>query len=146
MNYINTDEMTYDLTTHRYTLTVDGYEKISGEALMADHGLSFEQGQRLLSRVSNIIYNYIYAWARDKERTMYEISLPQYRDGLQEAMVEMTTAVLANKTDPSLYFKNRKFTEIVSPQVRMILLNNKILFRGELKYIQDYNKNKGVDY
>lgn len=146
MNYINTDEMIYNLDTHRYTLTVDGYEKLSGEALTADHGLDYEQAQRLLNRVSTVIYNYIYTWAQDKERTMYEISLPKYRDGLQEAMVEMMTALLANKTDPTLYFKGRKFTEVVSPGVRMILLNNNILFRGRLKYIADYDKGKGTEY
>lgn len=145
-NYINDEYMTYDLDTHRYIMSVDGFEKITGEAMTADHGLDYEQAQRLLNRVSTVIYNYIYTWAQDKERTMYEISLPKYRDGIKEAIAEMGIAILANKTDPTLYFKGRKFTEVVSPGVRMILLNNNILFRGKLKYIADYDKGKGTEY
>ena len=147
MNYIDDEYMTYDLNNHRYTLTVDGYEKISGEALTADHGLSYEQASNMLKRVSTIIYTYIYTWARDKDRTEYEISLPKYRDGLRDAMVEMMTAILANKTDPTLYFKNRKFTEVVSPGVRMIMYNNGLLFRGRWPLIdKDYKTKKGTEY
>ena len=151
VHYINDEYMTYDIKTHKYYLTVDGYEALSGEALTADHGLEFQQADRMLKRVSNIVYQFIYSWAKNASRTEYEISLPKYRDGIKDALVEMMTGLLANKTDVSLFFTTetaQKFrtTDIVTPQVKLILMNTGILTRAELPYIQDYDKNRGVDY
>lgn len=150
-NFINDETMTYDVRTHKYTLTIDGYESLSGEALAADHGLDTTQSTRLLRRVTGIVYQFIYSWAKDTSRTEYEISLPQYRDALREALVEMMTALLANKTDISLFFTTetaQKFqtTDIVTPGVKLILMNSGILTRAELPFIQDYDIRKGVDY
>ena len=150
-NFKDDNHMTYDINAHKYILSVDGYEELSGEALTADHGLTFEQANRMLRRVSNIVYQFIYSWAKSPSRTEYEISLPQYRDTIKEALVEMMTGLLANKTDVSLFFSgetSQKFrsTDIVTPGVKLILMNGGILTRAELPYIQDFDKNRGVDY
>ena len=150
-NFINDQHMTYDLAKHKYILTVDGYEELSGEALTADHGLEYQQADRMLKRVSNIVYQFIYSWAKSPSRTEYEISLPKYRDVIKDALVEMMTGLLANKTDISLFFSSeiaQKFrsTDIVTPGVKLILMNGGILTRAELPYIEDYDKNRGVDY
>jgi len=149
-NFVNDSYMNYDLNAHRYILTVDGYEELSGEAI-ADHGLEFQQANRMLKRVSNIVYQFIYSWAKSPSRTEYEISLPKYRDVIKDALVEMMTGLLANKTDVSLFFSgetSQKFrsTDIVTPGVKLILMNGGILTRAELPYIKDFDKNRGVDY
>lgn len=143
--------MTYDLATHKYYLTFDGYEELSGEALTADHGLEYEQASRLLKRVTNIVYQFIYSWAKSVSRTEYEISLPKYRDYIRDALAEMMTALLANKTDISLFFTSetrQKFqaTDIVTPQVKLILMNSGILTRAELPYIEGYEELRGEAY
>lgn len=151
MNYINDEFMRYDLNHHKYFLTVDGYEQLSGEALMADHGLDYQQSERMLKRVTQIVYQFIYSWAQNPSRTEYEISLPQYRDGIRDALVEMMTGLLANKTDVSLFFSNenaQKFrsTDIVTPGVKLILMNSGILTRCKLPFVEDFDKGRGEVY
>lgn len=150
-NFFDDQYMYYDLANHKYYLTVDGYEQLSGEALMADHGLDYQQADRMLKRVTMIIYNYIYTWARDRDRTEYEISLPKYRDSIRDALVEMMTALLANKTDMTLFFSPNgtqrfKFSDTITPGVKQILMNGGLLSRAKLYFIEDYQKGKGVDY
>lgn len=145
-NYINDSNMTYDLNAHRYTLTFEGFETLSGEKLEADHGLTREDAGRLLNRTTQIVYGYIYTWARNKERTEYEISLPKYRDTIKEALVEMMMGLLANKTDKTLYFGNLKPGNTVTPGVKQILRNGGLLFRGEWEYIPGYFELRGKEY
>lgn len=144
-NFINDEYMSYEVDTHKYYLTVEGYEHYSGEALTADHGLDYEQSLRMLKRVSNIVYQFVYSWSQDPSRTEYEISLPAYRDCIRDALVEMMTALLANKTDMGLYFTD-KSVETVTPQVKLILMNGGVLTRCKLPFIPDYDEKRGVDY
>ena len=150
-NFRNDQHMVYDLVTHKYYLTIDGYEESSGEALTSDHGLEFQQADRMLKRVTNIVYQYIYTWAKNPYRTEYELSLPKYRDCIRDALVAMMTGLLANKTDVSLFFSPNgaqrfKFTDTVTPEVKMILMNGGVLTRAELYRVEEFDKNRGVDY
>lgn len=152
VNYTNDEYMTYDLSKHRYILSIDGYEKLTGEGFATDHGLTSEQATMIIKRASNIVYEYIYLWAKNRRRTEYEISLPKYREYIQEALVEMVSGLLANKTDVALFFNQRssqnyRNTDTVTPQVKMILMNCGILTRAELPRLEEgYDKNRGVDY
>lgn len=147
-NYFDDQYMYYDINQHKYFLTVDGYEQLSGEAISTEHGLDYQQADRMLKRVTQIVYNFIYTWAKDKDRTEYEISLPQYRDTIRDALVEMMTGILANKTDITLFFTNRtfKFTDTVTPAVKTILKNGGVLTRAKLYYIEDYKEGRGEVY
>lgn len=147
-NYFDDQYMYYDLANHKYYLTVDGYEQLSGEALTADHGLDYQQADRMLKRVTMIVYNYIYTWARDRDRTEYEASLPQYRDCIRDALCEMMTALLANKTDMTLFFnnKNYRFSDTVTPGVKTILRNGGILTRAKWYKVEDYKEGRGEVY
>lgn len=147
-NFFDDQYMYYDLANHKYYLTVDGYEQLSGEALTADHGLDYQQADRMLKRVTMIVYNYIYTWAQDRDRTEYEISLPQYRDTIRDALVEMMTGILANKTDMTLFFNARtfKFSDTVTPGVKMILKNGGVLTRAKLYFVENYEKGRGEVY
>lgn len=147
-NYFDDEYMYYDLATHKYYLTVDGYERLSGEALTADHGLEYQQADRMLKRVTQIVYQFIYTWARDVKRTEYEASLPQYRDCIRDALVEMMTGLLANKTDMTMFFNNRtfRFSDTVTPGVKMILKNGGILTRAKWYFVEDYEKGRGEVY
>lgn len=148
VNYFDDEYMIYDINQHKYFLTFDGYEALTGEALSADHGLDYQQGDRMLKRVTQIVYNYIYTWARDKDRTEYEASLPKYRDTIRDALAEMMTGLLANKTDMTMFFnnKNYRFSDTVTPGVKTILRNGGILTRAKLYKVEDYEKGRGEVY
>lgn len=148
VNYFDDEYLYYDINTHKYYLTVDGYEQLSGEALTADHGLDYIQAERMLKRVTQIVYGFIYSWARDVERTEYEASLPKYRDCIRDALAEMMTGLLANKTDPTMFFNSRtfNFSDTVTPGVKVILKNGGILTRAKWYHIENYKEGRGEVY
>jgi len=125
-------EMIYDINEHKYFLTQYGYEHNSGEHL-SQH-INSEDIEPLLKRVTYTVYNYIYSWASDVSRTEYEISLSKYRLLIKRALVEMVSAMLVNKTDMGLFF-SKDSGDIVTPNVKLILMNGGLLKRSKFPYI-----------
>lgn len=152
-NYTNTEEMYYDLEKHRYILTEDDIVNKYGIQLTSILDSDSDSnpdtiGERFLNRTSLILYNYIYSWSSDKNATEFVISLPQYRDAIQEAMEELVYGWINNNTDPSIFFQQNPLECIkLVPSAHTILLNNGLLYRGKYMNLpKDYLDTKGEDY
>lgn len=131
----NNDElMEYSFLDHKYYLTRYGYENASGEQLT--NYLATADIDGFLKRVSIVVYSYIYSWAQDVNRTEYELSLEKHRRAIYNTLVEMTSTLLVNKTDLSLFY-TKEPTDVVSPGVKMMLLNNGLCKRSKYPYV-DY--------
>lgn len=152
-NYKNSNKMKYNLSKHRYILTPEAMEQDYGiqllDVLDSDGDISPETlPDRFLDRLSLIFYNYLYSWAKDKNKTEYVLSLPRYREGIENGMKELCYAWLMNNTDPSVYFTGNSLKSIeVPPAVQTILLNEGLIFRGDFYNMpNDYLNTKGEDY
>ena len=165
-NYINDDYMTYDLQHHRYVLTQ--------QALMDNRGITlidyFSESDNpemdieiFLKRCSLELYSFIYKFnIRTRDLKEYILSLPENRDGIQEALEEFVYAIVKNGTDPNLYFKRDDLntpvavayrgivkTQYVPDSVRMILDSYELTYSGNYlpgTYPHDYKKLRGTDY
>ena len=94
MNYINDEFMTYDLSTHRYTLTIEYFNKYFNvnltDLLINKTDVDPDAVARVfLKRVSNVFYNYIRRGAKDYEKSVYLLCLPRFRGGIFEGMLEL---------------------------------------------------------
>ena len=152
-NYIDTEEMYYDITKHRYILTEDAIVNRYGLqlSLLLDGDSEVNPdtiGERFLQRASVVLYNYIYSWSSNKEDTEYVISFPKYRDAIQEAMEELVYGWINSNTDPNIFFQTNALECIkLVPSAHTILLNNGLLFRGTYTNLpKDYQLGRGEDY
>lgn len=151
--FISDDYMYYNIRKHRYILT--------NEALVEEYGIDLygvlnPEGDanpdtlpdRFLNRVSKEVYEYIYSWSSDRDATEYLISDEQYRSTIEEAMLELAYTFLMTNTDPNMLFKETSLgTIVVPPTVQTMLINNGLLFRGEIFNLPpDYKKTRGMDY
>ena len=153
INYTDTQEMYYDINHHRYVLTPDAIVERYGiqlsDILDSDGMVSADRLPELfLERVSKELYSYIYLWSEDHDKTEYVLSLPKYRDGIQDAMEEFTYTLLMSNTDPSVYFSGNSLKAVeVPPSVQTLLLQHKIIFRGRYYGLEpDFMKDRGVKY
>jgi len=153
MNYIDDEEMYYDIKKHQYILTPAAMENnysISLQDTLDTDGAVDPQAvpQMFLRRVSEAVYSYIYLFSTNKRVTEYRISLPEFREGIKEAMMELAYSVLLTNTDPSLQWSgNNNKPLVVTPSVKSILRRYNLLFRGITWDITEKElATKGVDY
>ena len=100
--------MTYDLGTHRYTLTIEYFNKYFNvnltDLLINKTDVDPDAVARVfLTRVSNVFYNYILRGAKDYEKSVYLLSLPRFRDGILEGMLELGYSFIVNNADKSVF-------------------------------------------
>ena len=149
----DTNSMIYNMNKHRYILTPEGFEERYGinllDVLDSDGSNSPDLiAEQYLDRVSLILYNYIYSWSQDKNKTEFVISLDTYRDAIEDALSELAYAWIVNNTDPSLFYTDNPLKTIqVPPTVQTILINNSIIYRGQYYMLpNDWKELKGVEY
>jgi len=153
VNYVNDNLMYYDIRKHQYILTPDAIVERYGinlaDILDSDGMVSPDRlPEMFLEEVSRSLYAYIYLWAKDRDKTMYVLSLPKYRDGIQACLEALTYAYLLSNTNPGLYFTGNSLNAIeVNPQVQTMLLQYKLIFRGEYRGLpEDYKDKLGITY
>lgn len=152
-NFTNDDKMFYDIKTHRYILTeeaiADEFNIKLTDILDKDGVVDPERAAEIfLSRVSKQLYRYIFTWCTDKEKTTYMLSLPEHRESIYEALCELVYTYITTNTDPSVFFtEDTKDTIKISPVVQSILMNDNLLFRGDIVNLpQDYLDTKNIDW
>lgn len=153
MNASSDDLMFYDLNSHRYVLTPEYMAERYGiqlnDVLDSSSDISPETlPERFLDRVSNEVYAACYQWSSNPNETRYALSLPRYRDCIQNAMGEYAYTMLLSNRDPNAFFQNSIQRSIsLPPSVRAILLNGGALYRGRYSMIpKDYMEGLGIDY
>lgn len=160
----NDNYIKYDIHTHRHSITPEYFRDKYGEELakVLDSTNDINSAtlpERWLNRVSLVVHNYIYRYAKNKLITEYKLATDdEYIDCLQEAMGEQAFAMLMENNDNTLSSgididKGKIIDRIdlqkaaVAPIVEDVLRNGKLLFRGS--YIGfDYSllEGKGTVY
>lgn len=150
-NFTNDENMKYDINLHRYVITDEAVASRYGISILdtVDSTSSTDTDQlsaRLLSRVAMIIYTYIYRHAAVHDETEYVLSLPRYRQFIEDAELELCYAMLINNTDPSIFYGDVNI-DVLCPSSYAILASGGLLFRGRYVFLPDkwYNS-RGVDY
>lgn len=138
--------MTYDKSRHRYILTTEDVLvnlNINLHAELRTNGLAADEANeadKLLDRVSRIVYQHIYIHASSPRKMERRLALdPGLRDIIREAMEEQLLYILANGDYTTLSGINTEtgaaHTEsiraaTVSPLAGEILMNAGLLFVG----------------
>lgn len=138
--------MTYDKSRHRYILTTEDVLvnlNINLHAELRTNGLAADEANeadKLLDRVSRIVYQHIYSHASRPRKMERRLALdPGLRDIIREAMEEQLLYILANGDYTNLSGINTEtgaaYTEsiraaTVSPIAGEILMNAGLLFVG----------------
>ena len=158
----NDNYITYDLNTHRHTIT---------EAFMRDkYGIDLKNEldstgdvnastlpQRWLNQVSMLIHNYIYRYAKNKKVHEYKLAYDDdWIDCLQEAMGQLAFALLLVNNNISLLtgigLDGKKvdrldiIQNVVPVNVEDILRNGGVLFRGLIPFEYKELEKRGVEY
>lgn len=149
-NFINDNKMTYDLDMHRYVLEedyVNNYYNVNlTDILINKTDVNPDAVSKVfLRRVSNVFYNFIYSTAPDVSKAEYYFSLPKFRDGILEAMLELAYAFLINNKDNTILLDELDKKPMPSG-VETICLNRGLFNRHHIKIYHDYQKGRGVDY
>jgi len=147
MSVRNNDYITYNIATHRYTLTEAYMQEYYGISLISvlDSTGDIQPEtlpKRWLNQVSLTIYNYIYKYADNKKVTEYKLANEsEWIDCLQEAMGQLAYSMLLLNTNIGLFNgidlgEGKKIERIdiaqgvVPVQVEEILRNGNLLYRG----------------
>lgn len=146
MSPFNDYAMTYDKSRHRYILTTEDVLvnlNINLHAELRTNGLAADEANeadKLLDRVSRIVYQHIYSHASRPRKMERRLALdPGLRDIIREAMEEQLLYILANGDYTNLSGINTEtgaaHTEsiraaTVSPLAGEILMNAGLLFVG----------------
>ena len=150
MNYINDEFMTYDLSTHRYTLTTEYFNKYFNvnltDLLINKTDVDPDAVARVfLKRVSNVFYNYILRGAKDYEKSVYMLSLPRFRDGILEGMLELGYSFIVNNTDKSVLMSEIE-SKPIPQSVEAICTNRGLFNRHFIRLNNGWKDGKGVEY
>lgn len=148
MNYSNDDFMTYDINSHRYVPTAEGFNQVYGINLFDElssntNSSAFVHG--FLYRASLILYNYIYEYAQNKDEREYTLSLQKNRQCIKEALYELIYFWLINKYDPTI-MTNEKWENLVPYSVKHILEVNGLLCTSVINIDEELLSRKGIDY
>lgn len=146
MSPFNDYAMNYDKRHHRYILTTEDVLvnlNINLPAELRTNGLAADEANeadKLLDRVSRIVYQHIYSHASRPRKMERRLALdPGLRDIIREAMEEQLLYILANGDYTNLSGINTEtgaaHTELiraatVSPLAGEILMNAGLLFVG----------------
>ena len=163
MSVRNNEYITYNLLTHRYTITDEFMQKHYGISLISvlDSTGDIQPetlAQRWLNQISITLYQFIYKYADNKKVTEYKLANEsEWIDCLQEAMGQLAYSVLLTNTNIGLFTginldEGKKIERVdirqnvVPVQVEDILRNGGLLYRGV--FIFDYTllDNRGITY
>lgn len=158
----NDKYITYDLSTHRHTITEEYMRDKFGVELAKELDSTGDINavtlpQRWLNQVSILIYNYIYRYAKNKNITEYKLaSEKEWIDCLQEAMGQLAFSLLLVNNNISLItgigLDGKKVDRIdiiqnvVPVNVEDLLRNGGLLFRGSYYFDYGLLKDRGVTY
>lgn len=92
----NDSKMIYNLSTHRYVLTIDGASEIGDVTIAYGDNI---QAERTLKSISRTIYNYIFSHANRANRNIVEYWIAtnaELRDAIYQAMCAQLEADLSS--------------------------------------------------
>jgi len=152
-NYTNDDYMVYDLTKHRYVLTTLAIEEELNtsleEVLNSAGSISAELDPELfLKRVSKNLYTVIYGYntAGGTNKTEYVMSLPDYREAIYDAMLELAYYYLVSNVDPFLSTVDNDKNQLIPAGLKTSMYSTGLLYRGDYILEPDYMDGRGEDY
>ena len=153
---INDEKAIYDMSMHKYILKREYLEnKLNinlNEALQHDMSVADDKDADIfLERLSNSLYDYIYAFSKDPDAMEYYLSLTDTPAGIKNreyiisALVEHAFTILTNNSEIAVFFKNGDLKDSVAPSTKQRLQANGLLFRGKLfnlpyNYFEKYGK------
>lgn len=149
----NDDDLVYDFAEHRYFLTIDSAQNNLGIDLANALG-SEAKATRLVRKVSDFIYDYIYNFTREQNAVLIEYKIakndpqsgePEWRGALKKAMIEQLDYALQSDGDLIGYqhgvnidkgtfmnVKNLRGRVEICAAAEKILKREQLLFRGML--------------
>lgn len=150
MNYTNDEKMTYDLDMHRYVLNEDYVNRYFNvnltDILINKTDVNPDAVSKIfLRRVSNVFYNYVYSSAPSPSKLEYVLSLPDYRDGILEAQLEIAYSFIINNRDNTILLEDLDKKPLPSG-VENICMNRGLFNRHFIRLNPNYKDKRGVDY
>jgi len=159
----NDKYITYDLDTHRHTITEEYMRDKFGIELSNELDSTGDINpatlpKRWLNQISILIYNFIYRYAKNKYVTEYKLANEEERiDCLQEAMGQLAFSLLLVNNNISLLtgisIQDGKKVErtdiiqnIVPVNVEDLLRSGGLLYRGSFNFDYKLLKGRGVEY
>lgn len=142
MLYSEDGKMVYDLETHHYVLTDDGFKAYSGYSLKEK--LDIGNGDQeltikfFLNRASENVYGILEGQTPNASETDCFLALPENRERVYRALCREASDMMANNDDPS---ESTKLDKPVCSAGLQILLEP---FWGRFPEWRNYSK--GVDY
>jgi hypothetical protein len=149
-NYTNDSNMTYDLSTHRYTLTKEAVLNDKGIDLDAIFGDNPDVDvPAFLKRVSLEVYSALLSGVKSKDKTLYVLSLSSHRNDILEVLEEHAFDLMTARTDPGAFFSNYSSLHQLSQLAFRMASDSGIYFRGEWSQEEvpfGFMTTKGIDW
>ncbi len=149
MNYTNDDNMTYDLTKHRYILEDYSLENELGinlNSILTEAGEDIDDNDSLQwrNRLSRVFYTYLYSYSQSRPQSEYFLSLALNRSAIYEGMLMLAEAWVINRNDPGTVFGSTSYmTQELIDFTRGTGIATRSLFNfNDL----DWADGRGVDY
>ena len=149
-NFINDNEMVYNVKTHRYTLTENFFNTYHNvnlkDILINNTDVDGDAvARQFLDRVSKNFYTFILSTVPSVKKAQYIFSKSEYREGIKECMLELGYAYIVNNYDPSVMWEHAD-KKMVPQSVETMALNYGLFNRHWLKLQHGWDEGDGVEW
>lgn len=149
-NFINDEYMTYNTTTHRYTLTdtcFNNYHNVNLKSLLSNGtDVNVDKvADNFLNRVSQNFYTFILSTVPSVEKAQYLFSKEEYREAIKDCMLELGYAYIINNYDPSALYEHSD-KHMVPNSVETMALNFGLFNRHWIQLKPGWKESKGRDW
>ena len=129
--YSDDASMTYDLSSHEYTLTAEGLSKDRGvdlEKVFLDD--KDTQIPAFLSMVSREGYEALLAGVRSVDKSLYYLSDPDLREAVKSYLEDIAFTLVTDRTNPGVFMSNSENTHLTSALAALASKNHRLHWRG----------------